>query len=298
MQSQVLGAPIFSEPESIATKSAVFAKVKEHLRVQSVKELQEVPWEDLLAASDASDPRVGLAHVPLLDGEFFDDNWKTTHHFADSKSGSVILGNTAAEGSVVALVLSAMPKPPSPPLTSALVLALQSIISPEKIAPFVNAYSFFDSTSLKEVRANLLKVLEDMMWYSPTQELASRLNHPVYQYTFNHPNPFAGPFHGVPAHALDLVYLHGDPSIFEGLDTKERKLADVMKEHWIKFANGEAVWDEGDMWEFGRNGGMELGVYLMEKKERWAAFEGLAFGEKEGVAGVVMGHLSQMNGVE
>jgi hypothetical protein len=34
--------------------------------------------------------------------------------------------------------------------------------------------------------------------------------------------------------------------------------------------------------------GSELGGFLRERKEKWTVFEGLALGEKESVAGVVM----------
>jgi len=135
------------------------------------------------------------------------------------------------------------------------------------------------------------------MWNSPTQELASVLTSTVFQYTFAQPNPFSGPFHDVPNHALDLAYLHGNPEIFEGLE-KDGELADAIKGYWINFAHRERVWNKGEMWEFGPNGGTELGGFLKGRKEKWAAFEGLTFGEKEGVAGAVMGHLAQMNGLE
>jgi carboxylesterase type B len=308
LQSQELGAPLVSTPESIATKDWIYTKTKVHLNAKSVKELQEVPWQDLLTAYNASDPRTGLAHVPMIDGLFFDENWRSNYQFARGRSGTVLLGNTAAEGAVVTLVLAAAPKPASPPPTSALITALQSVITGEKLAPLINAYGLLDSTPVKEVKKNLLLLVEDMMWNSPTQELATILTSPhpnfktpVYQYTFAQPNPFSGPFKGVPAHALDLAYLHGDPLIFEGLDQSEKDLQEVMKGYWIEFADGERLWDEGQMWSFGPGGqrsGTELEVFLKVRKEKWGSFGGLTHAEQEGVVGAVMGHLAQMKEVE
>jgi len=267
-----------------------------------------VPWQDLLAAFNASDPRAGFPQVPMIDGLFFDENWRTNYQFARGRSGTIMLGNTAAEHAVVALVLSAAPKPASPPQTSVLITALQCVISGEKLTPLVNAYGLLDGTPLNEVKKSLLLLIEDMAWYAPAQELASIIKSPhpfrttpVYQYTFAQPNPFSGPFKGVPTHALDLAYLHGDPLIFEGLDQSEKDLQEVMKGSWIRFADGERIWDEGQMLSFGPGGrrvGTDLGIFLKDRKAKWSSFEGLPHAEQEAFAGAVMGHLAQMNGIE
>ncbi|TVY65719.1 Lipase, partial [Lachnellula suecica] len=269
LQPQVLGAPIFSQPETIATKSAIFTKIKEHLSVQTVKQLQEVPYQDVLDASNTCDPRAGFAHVPMIDGILLDENWRNNFQLAHGTSSAILVGNTAAEGSAVSLVLSTVPKPAFPPSTSALIEALQSVTTGEKPTALLNAYGLQDSTPLKEVRKSLLLLVEDMMWHSPTQELISILTSAktqstrVYQYTFAQPSPFAGPFQSLPNHALDLAYLHGSPEIFEGLDDREMHLQASMKAYWVAFANGERIWGEGEMWEFGPDvGGAGVGSFL------------------------------------
>lgn len=216
----MLRAPLFSTPESITTKNWVYTQTKANLKIETLKELQEVPWQDLLNVFNASDPRGGLPHVPMVDGAFVDENWRSNYQFASGRSGTVLLGNTSAEASVIDLILSAAPTPASPPLTSTLTTNLQSVTTDENLASLINAYKLLDSTPLKEVRKNLLLLVEDIFWYSPTQELASIITtqHPssnisVYQYTFDQPNPFSGPFKGVPAHALDLAYLHGESTL-------------------------------------------------------------------------------------
>lgn len=288
LQSPVLGAPLFSNPESIATKSSVYEKVKGNLNVKTVQELQKVPWQDLLKAFSASDPRAGLTHVPMID-HFFSENWRDQAWFARKRTGHVMIGNMAVEaGSVVSVVLGGTPKPPTPPKTQALIDALGAAVGEAKIRALTNAYLINPSLLLPEIRKNLFSIIEDLAFRQPTAQLVAGLQAPhpgktpkVYQYSFEQANPFHGQFTGVADHALDLAYLHGDIGIFEGTlqpQNEEWLFGYDVKTKWIEFADGEEPWDHEKVMQFGPNYAfqeMELNTFLTEKwkSANWAALD-------------------------
>jgi hypothetical protein len=181
----------------------------------------------------------------MIDGVFFDENWKTNYQFAQDRSGSIILGNTAAEGSVESCVLGAAPKPASPPLTSALVTALQSLTTKEKLTPLLDAYALLDSTLLKDVRKNLLLLIEDMMWNPPPHPRNSLHPHlprlPIHIHTTK---PFLRPLPWNPQPRPQSRIPARRSRDFEGLK-KDGELADAIKGYWISFAHGEKVWMRG-----------------------------------------------------
>jgi carboxylesterase type B len=77
------------------------------------------------------------------------------------------------------------------------------------------------SVSLSPLKKNLLSLLEDLLFYEPTQAFVkvfkarSAQAPQIWQYAFDQANPFEGAFKGIPSHALDLAYLHGNLDIFE-----------------------------------------------------------------------------------
>lgn len=311
LQSQILGAPLFGNPETIATKSAVYEKVKANLGVTTVQQLQLVPWQDLLKAFASSDPRAGLPHVPMIDDIVLSENWKNNYNFARARSGSVLVGNTGYEASVIEAVLAVVSKPATPPSTKDLLASIRSVVSAEKVDPMLSQYQIFETVPLAAIRSNLLSLIEDIAWYQPTAELVTLLETPhparttvVHQYTFQQLNPFKGAFEGKANHALDLAYLHGEPQIFEQTtnESSEMTFSDAVKGYWIWFADGEPVWDSKQMMEFGPGGvdsPGDLATFMEEKRHsgRWGALDFLSFSDKEAVASIILGHLAQLNGV-
>lgn len=311
MQSQVLGAPLLTNPETIASKSATYEKVKTFLGVKTVKELQAVTWQDMLKAFAVSDPRAGLPQVPMIDDVVLSASWRDNYNFSRGRNGRVIIGNTGYEGAVIEAVLASVPKAESPPSTKALIDSAQAALPDAPVQSIFSQYGISEHTTLPEVRSNLLTMIEDIAWYIPTAELVAKLEsgHPfrkttVYQYSFQQLNPFQGLFKGKPVHALDLAYLHGSPEIF--IDTEktnvELQSQEVFKGHWILFADGEDVWDPKQMRVFGPydlGGTEDITEFMKEKRrsDRWESFVPLSFANKEVLAGILFGHLSQMNGV-
>ncbi|KAH6720641.1 Alpha/Beta hydrolase protein [Leptodontidium sp. MPI-SDFR-AT-0119] len=311
LQSQVLGAPLLTNPETIAAKSATYEKVKKYLGLTTLHQLQTVNWQDLLKAYVACDPRAGLPQVPMIDGIVLSENWRDNYNFSRGRSGAVMIGTTGYEGAVIEAVLVGAPKSQSPPTTKTLIDSAHAALPNAPVGAILSEYQIFEQTALAEVRPKLLTILEDLAWYIPTAELAQKLQDPhpnqkttVYQYSFQHLNPFQGPFKGKSVHALDLAYLHGDPDMFIGTEQTNIELQsqEVFKGHWGLFADGEIVWDPKQMMEFGPHdlgGPVDMATFLKEKRrsDRWESFKPLSFADKEVFTGILFGHLSQLNGV-
>ena len=124
----------------------------------------------------------------MMDGILMDEEWRK--HY--SLKGSLLLGNTAAEGSVVGLVMSQYPITDPRPSRTALMDTL-SIISAEKADAILKAYNITPESKLKDVSDALLRIIEDVMWCKPTEALASiSRSHGlrVEEYTFKQLQPF------------------------------------------------------------------------------------------------------------
>ncbi|KAI9649486.1 hypothetical protein NHQ30_002062 [Ciborinia camelliae] len=242
MQSQTMGQPIFSTPRSIETKSKLYIQTKEKLGINTVKELQEVEWEQLINVYRALNP---LGELAMIDGEFFDEGWRSRFSFGKGEDGeegkgtppAILIGNTEREGAVIKFLSMNSPKQNPRPSIQTLTTSLSTIISPPQAEAILKAYDILPTPSpesasqsiseekLKEFPENLLTIIEDLILYKGTEEfialardLAKR-NHTelkINQYIFKQRNPFqnAGIFKGVAVHALDLLYLHGGEKIF------------------------------------------------------------------------------------
>ncbi|KAK0114231.1 hypothetical protein ONS95_013729 [Cadophora gregata] len=311
MQSHVLGAPLLTNPETIASKSATYEKVKSFLRVQTLEELRLVKWQDLLKAYAASDPRAGLPQVPMIDDIVLSADWQDNYNFSRGRNGRILIGTTGYEGAVIEAVLAGAPKAESPPTAKALISSAQAALPDAAVEKIFSQYGIFEDTTLLEVRASLFTMVEDLGWYIPTSELVAKLRSQnqhhkttVYQYSFQHLNPFEGIFKGKPVHALDLAYLHGSPEMFIGTEQTNMELQaqEVLKGNWILFADGEDMWDMKQMMVFGPHdlgGAVDMITFLKEKRQsdRWESFKALSFADKEVLTGIIFGHLSQLNDV-
>ncbi|KAL2060719.1 hypothetical protein VTL71DRAFT_9360 [Oculimacula yallundae] len=313
LQSEVLGAPLLTNPETIAAKSATYDKMKTYLGVTTVQELQTVDWQDLLKAYMACNARAGLPEVPMIDDIVLSANWRDNYNFARGRSGIVMIGNTLNEGSAIEAILAGAPKSESPPTTQSLITAVRAALPDLPIGAIFSQYQIAEDTALSIVRAQLLTMIEDIAWFIPTVELVEKLENPhpfrkctVYQYSFQQLSPFEGQFKGRPAHALDLAYLHGDPEIFILNGTKETNIElqsqEFLKGQWVLFADGEVLWDSKKIMEIGPyelGGPVDIDTFLKEKRDsdRWNAFKPLSFANLEVLTGLLLGHLSQLNGV-
>lgn len=300
-----MGTPLFSTPKSIAEKDIVYDAIKNHLSLATVAEMKTVAWENLLAAYEVCDPNHALGEQAMVDGEFLDENWAERVNFA-AGTGEVMIGATGKEGTVVTLVLSAAPTIEPKPTSKALITALSSLLPSAKLSPILEAYAITASTPQQQLTEALLAIVEDIMWHKAVADLASKLRSrgtKVLEYCFEQYQPFTGEYKGLSAHALDLAYLHGDPSIFAECEDpgKELQIQDAIQSSWIAFANGEKPWDEEKMRVFGPEGKvMDAEKMVVEggirRGDAWMALDGLMMEEKTAFVGLVLGFYAQLVG--
>lgn len=299
-----MGTPLLSTPHSISEKDAVYEAIKKHLKLTTLKEMETVPWQDLLAAYQVCDPKHALGEQVMVDGEFIDENWADRFSFAGDGKGEVMLGNTGAEGTAVTIVLRGLPTVEPKPTTSAIIAALSSVAPYSKISPILCAYNITPTSTQSEIAAALLAVVEDIMWYRAASSLSRQLRArgtTVYEYSFEQLQSFTGPFKGVAGHSLDLAYLHGDPGIFSycAEPAKEIAIQDSMRNAWIGFANGERPWEENKTRVFGPRGKtMDLGsqevLGALRRGKAWETLDGLTIEELTALSGGVVRFYGQL----
>jgi carboxylesterase type B len=301
-----MGTPLLSTPHPISEKDAVYEAIKTHLKITTLKEMETVPWQGLLAAYQVCDPKHALGEQVMIDGQFIDENWADRFSFAGDGNGEVMVGNTGAEGTTVTIVLQTLPTADPKPTTPAIIVALSSIAAPSKIDPILSAYSISPSSTESQIAAALLAMTEDIMWYHAAFSLSSQLRArkvPVYEYSFEQLQPFTGPFKGVAGHSLDLAYLHGDPGIFSYCPDPKRELAiqDSMQNAWIGFANGEKPWDGSKTRVFGPEGktvdlANEEVLRGLRRGKAWESLDVLTWEELTAFSGVAVGFYGQLVG--
>ncbi|KAH6668995.1 Carboxylesterase family-domain-containing protein [Halenospora varia] len=256
LQSQVLGAPLFSTPQNLESASAICEGVKRTLKVETIRQLEDVDAEELVKAYQSANPRNGLAEVGTIDGEFWDENWRKRL----SLPGNVMLGTNANESAVIKLISSSSPKPSSQPSTKSILTSFSSVKTEHAdINNLLSAYQISKSSQEPDLSAHLLDMAEDSMWYSPTHALAQKLRKAgvrTHEYSFAQGQPFGGEFEGKAAHALELAYLHGNPAIFKPTANpdEERAVQKEVQSAWVAFAHGTAppAWSEDEVRIFGR----------------------------------------------
>ncbi|KAH7416745.1 Alpha/Beta hydrolase protein [Cadophora sp. MPI-SDFR-AT-0126] len=317
MQSQTLRTPIFTPTLTLASSNTLYNATKSALGVTTLSELETIPWEQLLTAYATSDPRNGFGHVPIIDDTFFPSDFASNFTF----KGDLILGTTGKESAVISCVAANFPTISPKPFTSALLSTLYEIFppaevqsTPSKIAPILTAYNLTPTTPPSLAAETILNIIEDLVFYHPSHTLsilARQHGITINEYSFEQRQPFGGAFKGVPAHALDLAYLHGDPSIFDGTEDPEgeRGMQRGLQDSWIRFA-----WGEG--WSRSGNGGKDIvrrfgpdgkvvdedkPSFLREwrRKNKWdVIMHTLDEAEREVFLGTCIGHLVQLLGTE
>jgi len=300
-----LGTPVFSDPQTIAEKTSVYNKLKEVLKLSTVKELQNAPWEDLFKAYSVSDPRHGMGEVGMIDDEFLSSSWRDRLKFASGR-GEMLIGTNGWESSVCAIVFMQSPTVDPKPMAQSLIDKLHSIVSPSKVDALLKAYKISAVSPAESVVDSIYAIIDDFMFYKPAEwlsEHAKKHGIKVREYTFDQQQPFGGPFKGTASHSLDLAYLHGDPAIFAHLPNIERELAiqDEVQNSWIDFSYGQAPWDVNVVKQFGPNGNvrmLEKETFLrdLRRKSIWFVFDAFSAKEMNVIWPILLGHLGALVG--
>jgi hypothetical protein len=303
MQSELLGAPLATTPQTIEEKSELYEKVKETLEVTTLKELEAVPWEDLIKVYSCSDPRSGFGEVGMIDGQFFSSFWRD--HFAFQ--GELVLGTTDDEGTVIDSTMRGGRGTNPRPKTKELLDSLFSLpLRGCKIKAALETYNITPLTSATDLEEKIMFILEDIAWYKPTADFAlhaSKHGIRVHEYAFSQLQPFGGPYKGTASHTVDLAYLHGSPSIFQETEYPENelKIQYELQESWISVAYGQTPWGKQSVKCFGPDGKtseVRKDAFLREYRRgaKMTVWEGWGEEELAAVLLALLRHLGKLVG--
>ncbi|KAE8442961.1 hypothetical protein EG329_002499 [Mollisiaceae sp. DMI_Dod_QoI] len=304
LQSQILGGPLLSDPLPLSAANTHYEATKTALNITSAKELEVAPWQELLAAFQNADLRKGFGHVPTMDNVFLAENWREgLKNKVSGKGMELLIGCTGNESSVLKMVLCSAPASDAKPPTSSLIAAWSTILPPQKVAEIFDVYGIQPDAEGEVAADILLQIAEDVCWYRDQEAFAQQAREAgmkVMEYTFEQRQPFGGPFKGVPAHSLDLAYLHGDPAIFSSCENPEQEMKAQrdVQDHWIGFAHGEIgkrlSGEEVSVFgPDGENKEVSKEVFLSEVRrgKKWNVWEGIGHAGMEGVLMLSMMHL-------
>jgi carboxylesterase type B len=132
-------------------------------------------------------------------------------------------------------------------------------------------------TSIGQLVPSLVGLLTDGLFCSSIHRFSrefSKAGGKVLNYHFDHGNPFPGPMHGIPHHALDLEYVFGNYR--DGFkDKKDVELSNEIMKRWISFANGKEDWEDytsGKALRITPEGDLEVIPRDKVTTRRWAGY--------------------------
>lgn len=109
----------------------------------------------------------------------------------------------------------------------------------------LSAYGIVPDSADDEALFKILQVANDINFYIPSRLLASALSAEIetYQYRFNEPNPWDGPWKGHATHILDIAFLL--QNFNEYLDDEQSSVAVSFAEDFVAFIHGSSPWTAG-----------------------------------------------------
>ncbi|KAF2850786.1 para-nitrobenzyl esterase [Plenodomus tracheiphilus IPT5] len=163
-----------------------------------------------------------------------------------------VVGDSAHDGIVLkARVLD------HPQVLTRLKEACDTYLSPTETSALLAAYKLDGEMTAKEQADRLRELVSELRFYLPALAAYRGWKDTVpsghaSRYHFHIANPFEGPFKGLASHELDVAYLL--QNFNDQFDDKNRRLAENVADHFIKFANGEGWVNEDKVVVFGRDG--------------------------------------------
>jgi carboxylesterase type B len=113
---------------------------------------------------------------------------------------------------------------------------------PEAAAAAVLAeYNLHTTTDDHEAIKLIIDLATYIAYFAPALAYARSFPGKTYYYHFNEPNPWDGPFKGCSTHMLDAAFLFQNVS--EQMPPEARRVAEVLAQDFVKFANGVKPWD-------------------------------------------------------
>ena len=130
-------------------------------------------------------------------------------------------------------------------------------LSPSESQRLLAAYKLDGTPSKEEEADRLREAASELRFYLPSLAVyrgwkATSPPKRASRYHFHVPNPIDGIFKGLASHELDVAYFL--QNFNDHFDERNRKIAQEMADHFIKFANGEGWVEEGNVVVFGQDG--------------------------------------------
>lgn len=128
-------------------------------------------------------------------------------------------------------------------IAAAITTSLTTNLStPSAAKAVLQAYNITPSTSDDEAMKSIIDLATDIAYHAPALSFAQSFPGKTYYYHFNAPNPWEGTFKGCSVHLLDAVFLF--QNFNEKLEPEAKEVAVQLAKNFVRFANGEAPWDE------------------------------------------------------
>jgi len=115
-------------------------------------------------------------------------------------------------------------------------------VSPHHATKVLEAYDLRSDMSDEDAWPKILDFANHIGFQAPARAYASAWPTDSYQYRFNEPNPWDGPWKGHATHVLDVAYLFLNYT--EHLTSSQAELARQFTGDIIKFVNGKAPFQQ------------------------------------------------------
>ena len=288
LQSGIAGNAVMGGPISIEEQNERTEVVMRATNTDSLESLRRLPVSAFAGVAHKATNWPSMPCNATIDNVLFDQQWYKRSERLNGAQVDILIGDLVHEASVLEVsgsFISRYQQTRSPALSVAEFLRVASKAIPEPSAERIfSAYDIQPFSTSDHAKERLWWIMNDMNFAYPIQsyaEMALTKGGTVYRYLFDERNPFRGSFKGQANHALDIAYIFGARSIFEGVEhpEEEASIQDMVQEKWISFAYKENVWkplSQGGYFAFGPNGEVgEITIEEVEKRRRteeWKSF--------------------------
>ncbi|KAL3487247.1 Alpha/Beta hydrolase protein [Aspergillus germanicus] len=230
----------------------------------ALAQLQRIPNRQICAATLDIFGILEPLPSPCLDGWFWDEDHlpsPTSWNAPPPWLKGFMQGNVGSEGMIYRYTLA---KETYETVRTAFLRHL----SPETTDFIFALYDFHEDLSSAELLSSLEQMFADTVFYLPDEGRAQRTAAassstapPSYFFHFDEKCAFPNNiYRGEAYHSFDLLFVF--LTMYEELTREQQRLADAVHEAWIRFAHGEAPWEEyrlGRRWcTLGPDGKMDM----------------------------------------
>jgi carboxylesterase type B len=251
------GTPIMLKPLPLVAAEASYAKIMKELGLEDASVEERIEKLKIVTPDEQVEKTpMTVPLTPYLDGDIIpgmatfanlastDDTLETSvpgHQWCEG----LMIGDCQHDGNVFIFMGLAERKAG---IAAALSTSLHANIPPIAAKATLNAYCITPATADDEAMAAIIDLGTNIAYHAPALAYARSFSGRTYQYHFNEPNPWEGPFKGCSTHMLDAAFLF--QNFNELLPPEAQVVAKRFAADFLRFANGEQPWQN-----FERNAG-------------------------------------------